>query len=183
MILFIMMDCKLEGSHCHSVCTLWPHMRNYTKSVAVSGPWIGPSLGFAGPVHQFLPQFHSSLLLTGNTQVAVILYIQSAGPCIPLRVVSVMSVFCLHILYNLQQQIKSAAAASTAAAISSSSWKCQKPAAKQLLGTAGGTVRYDKRHGPPITVKIITPLLQLGRAGRHDGTILYGLQPRQKRRR
>jgi hypothetical protein len=64
---------------------------------------------------------------------------------------------------------------------SSSSWKCQKHAAEQLLGTAGGTVRYHRRsHGLPITVKIIAPLLQPGRAGRHDGSILYDIRPRQK---
>ncbi len=35
----------------------------------------------AGPVHQFLPQFHSSLLFTGNIQVAVILYCSMYMKC------------------------------------------------------------------------------------------------------
>ncbi len=175
--IFILIECKLESSHCHSVWSLWSHLRNYTKSVAVSGQWIWPSLGFVGPVHPLCPQFNSSLLFTGNTQVAVILYID----CRPLH--SFASDFgrCFVYIYctiynsswNLQQQLQSATAAeisssscnlqkqlqsAAAAAICSSSWKCQKPAAKQLLGTAGGTVRYGRRYGLPITVKIITPL-------------------------
>ncbi len=234
MIIFILIECKLESSLCHSVCTLWSHMRNYTKSVAVSGPWTWPSLGFAGPVHPLLPSV--SFLLAAHWQ--------HSGSChtVQFNVHEVLgpaflpwlrSWRCIVYIYctictsswnlqqqlqsataaeisssscNLQQQLQSAAAAAicssscnlqqqlqsaAAAAICSSSWKCQKPAAKQLLGTAGGTVRYGRWYGLPITVKINTPLYSSyswsrggqGRAGVRVGSVLYGLWTRQKRRR
>ncbi len=47
-----------------------------------------------------------------------------------------------------------------------SSWICQKLAAVQLLGRAGGTERHGNWYGPPITVQINVPLSPSYRQGR-----------------
>ncbi len=53
---------------------------------------------------------------------------------------------------------------------------CQKLAAEQPLGRAGEAVQYVKAKGGGTAPPPPTSLLQLDRAGRRVGSILYGLR-------